>query len=287
MPATMADLQSKQNPNWCPGCGDYGIQVAIKQAIIGLGLETKDVMIVGGIGCGSKLPQWVNTYGFETLHGRLLPVASGAHLANTDLKVIGVGGDGDGYGIGMGHFVHTMRRNMNMCYFVQNNQTYGLTKGQMSPTTSKGTKTTSTPYGAIEEPVNPIHLALAMGATYIARGYAGDVPHLVSLMKGAIEHRGFAFIDVLQPCVTFNKVNTYAFFHQRVYKLEDEEGYKTDDKIEAWKHSAPWNDKIATGLFYKEDKPTYEDEEPGFAAGVLAKRTLGDADMAALMGQFT
>lgn len=283
----LKDLQSKQNPNWCPGCGDYGIQVSIKQALVELGLEKENVAIVGGIGCGSKLPQWVNVYGFETLHGRLLPVASGARLANHGLTVLGVGGDGDGYGIGMGHFVHTMRRNINMSYFVQNNQTYGLTKGQMSPTTEKGVLTTSTPYGAIEEPVNPIHLALAMGATYIARGYAGDVPHLVSLMKGAIEHKGFAFIDVLQPCVTFNKLNTYAFFHQRVYKLDTLEDYKTDDKVWAWEKAATWQDKIAIGLYYKEDKPTYEEAEPGLAAGPLAKRSLGDVNVKEMMAQFT
>lgn len=283
----LKDLQTRQNPVWCPGCGDFGIQVAIKQALIAAGVNQEDALIVGGIGCGSKLPQWVNVYGFETIHGRLIPVASGAHLANTNLKVIGVGGDGDGYGIGMGHFVHVMRRNYNMSYFVQNNQTYGLTKGQMSPTTERGTKTTSTPYGAIEEPVNPIHLALAMGATYVARGYAGDVPHLVQLMKDAINHKGFAFIDILQPCVTFNKVNTYAFFHQRVHKLDEIEGYSADDKVEAWKQAVPWQDKIAIGLFYKEDRPMYEEEEPGLAAGPLVKRELGNVDMKEVMGQFT
>lgn len=283
----LKDLQTKQNPNWCPGCGDYGIQVAVKQALVELGLERQNVVIVGGIGCGSKLPQWVNVYGFETLHGRLLPVASGARLANHELTVLGIGGDGDGYGIGMGHFVHSMRRNLDMSYFVQNNQTYGLTKGQMSPTTEKGVKTTSTPYGAIEEPVNPIHLALSMGATYIARGYAGDVPHLVSLMKGAIQHKGFAFIDVLQPCVTFNKLNTYAFFHQRVYKLDTVEDYKTDNKVMAWEKADTWSDKIAIGLFYKEEAPTYEEQEPGLAAGPLAKRELDNVDVKALMAQFT
>lgn len=265
----LKDLQTRENPNWCPGCGDYGIQAAVKGAIVKAGLKPHEIVIVSGIGCGSKLPHYVKTYGFEGLHGRPLPVATGIKLANPSLTVMAVGGDGDGYGLGMGHLIHSMRRNINITYIVQNNQIYGLTTGQTSPTSSKGTRTKSTPDGAIEIPVNPIELGLASGATYLARGYAGDLPHLTSLIAGALQHRGFALIDVFQPCKTFNKVNTYEFFGSRVYRLEDDKSFSVagpgDEKAicEAVKRGREWEKRIPIGLFYREDRATYEDEEPG------------------------
>lgn len=273
----MKDLQTRQNPNWCPGCGDYGIMAALKAALVELQLDMKNVVIVTGIGCGSKINHWVRCYGFEGLHGRPLPVATGVKLANPDLHVIVVGGDGDAYGLGMGHFIHSMRRNINLTYIVQDNQIYGLTTGQTSPTSSRGTRSKSTPFGAIEIPVNPIDLAFGAGATFIARGYAGDLKHLTSLIVQGIKHEGFSLIDTLQPCVSFNKVSTYEFFNKRVYKLEEDKSYKMpfidesglfDASIgDAMRRSREWEEKIPIGVFYKGFRPTYESAEIGLLEG--------------------
>ncbi|MBT3864966.1 2-oxoacid:ferredoxin oxidoreductase subunit beta [Candidatus Peregrinibacteria bacterium] len=269
------DLLTKDKPNWCPGCGDYGILTALKNVMVDLDLAPANTVVATGIGCGSKINHWVKCYGFEGLHGRPLPVASAVKLCNPDLNVVAVGGDGDGYGLGMGHFIHAMRRNLNMTYIVQDNQIYGLTTGQTSPTSDRGTVTKSTPSGAIELPVNPIELGFASGATYIARGYAGDLPHLTKLIADGISHKGFALIDVFQPCVTFNKINTYQFFQERVYKLEDDPTFKVAgpcgdkecDVCDAIARSREWGDKIPIGLFYKEDRATYESEEIGLKDG--------------------
>ena len=263
--ATLNDFTVKEKPQWCPGCGDYAINLAIKNALAQSGVEPHNAVLVSGIGCSGKMPHYVRSYGFESLHGRVIPPASGIHLANQELTVIGVGGDGDGYGIGMGHFIHVMRRNYDMTYIVHDNQVYGLTTGQTAPTTQKGMKTKSTPYGNLEEPVHPIPLALTMGATYVARGFAGDLAHLTSIIAGGIKHKEFALIDILQPCVTFNKLNTYEYWKQRVYKLE-EQGHNPSDHAKALeKANEDWKtnyDKIPIGLFFKEDKPTYESELP-------------------------
>ncbi|MBD3360893.1 2-oxoacid ferredoxin oxidoreductase [Candidatus Peregrinibacteria bacterium] len=264
---TLEDLETRQKPNWCPGCGNFGIQTAVKKAIVELDLPPENIVISTGIGCGSKLNQWVETYGFAGLHGRSLPVAMGVQLANPELVVLDASGDGDGYGIGMGHFINTMRRNLDITYIVQNNQLYGLTLGQVSPTSEKGMKSPSTPHGVIEEPVNPIRLALSSDCTFVARGFAGDIPHLTNLIIKGIKHKGFALIDVFQPCVTFNKINTYKFFRDRVYKLEEVEDYDTSDLVKAYEIAGEWGDKIPTGLFYKVDKPTYEDVDPALKDG--------------------
>jgi 2-oxoglutarate ferredoxin oxidoreductase subunit beta len=278
----MNDISTKEKPQWCPGCGNYGILTAVKNAITELALEAEEVVLVSGIGCGSKLPHYVNTYGFESLHGRSLPVASGIKLANHKLTVIAISGDGDGYGIGVQHFVHIARRNYDITYIVQNNGVYGLTTGQISPTGHKGMKTKSTPHGAIEIPFNPIAAAIANGATYVARGFAGDLKHLTELIKGGIKHRGFAFIDVFQPCVTFNTLNTYQWFQQRIYKL-DENGWKTNDKIKAlekaFEDSLTNYQKVPIGLFYKEERPTYEDELPQLKEKPLAHQDISNVDI--------
>src|ERR687886_157276 len=218
---TIKDFKGRADPDWCPGCGDFGVLHALKQAIADLGLYPHQVLTISGIGCSSNLPGYINTYGMHTLHGRALAVASGAALANHKLKIIVAGGDGDGYGIGGNHFLHTMRRNVDLTYIVMDNQIYGLTTGQVSPTSLKGMKTKSTPFGSVDNPVNPIPLAIAAGATYVARGYTGQVKHLVELIKGGIQHKGFALIDCFSPCVTFNRDNTHDFFKQRTYKLDD------------------------------------------------------------------
>lgn len=263
--ATLNDFTVKEKPQWCSGCGDFAINLAIKNALAQSGVEPHNAVLVSGIGCSGKMPHYVHAYGFESLHGRVIPPASGIRLANQELTVIGVGGDGDGYGIGMGHFIHVMRRNYDMTYIVHDNQVYGLTAGQTAPTTQKGMKTKSTPYGNLEEPVHPIPLALTMGATYVARGFAGELAHLTSIIVGGIKHKGFALIDVLQPCVTFNKLNTYEYWKQRCYKLE-ESGHDSSNHEKALeKANEDWKtnyEKIPIGLFYKEEKPTYESELP-------------------------
>ncbi len=255
----MGDLQTGHVPSWCPGCGDFGILNAIKKALVELQVPTEKAVLCSGIGCGSKLPHYVKAYGFESLHGRGLPVATGVKLANKELTVIAVAGDGDTYGIGMNHFVHSVRRNMDMTMIVQNNAVYGLTKGQYSPTSLKGIKTPSSPFGAIEAPVNPVAVALSMGGTYVARGYAFDAEQLKNLIAGAIRHKGFALVDALMPCMTFNKLNTLDYYKERVYRLEDS-GYVPDSRENAWKKAWEWGEKIPTGLFYREEKPVYEDE---------------------------
>lgn len=281
--AELKDLQTRKNPNWCPGCGDYGIQAALKQAIVNLVVDPKDVAISTGIGCGSKINQWVNTYGFAGLHGRSIPVAMGIKLANPELTVIDVSGDGDGYGIGMCHFINTMRRNLDLTYIVQNNQIYGLTLGQTSPTSEKGAKGPSTPHGVIEEPVNPIRLALSADCTFVARGFAGDIPHLTGLFEEAVKHRGFALIDVFQPCATFNKVNTHQFFRERVYKLDD---HDVTDLNKAFEIAGEWGDKIPIGVFYKVEKPIYEDGDVGLKSGNPVKADISDVDVQAVMESF-
>lgn len=257
---SVADFTTRELPNWCPGCGGFTINLAIKTALSDLGILQKDVVIVSGIGCGSKMPHFVNTYGFESLHGRGIAVASGIKLANPDLKVMVTAGDGDTYGIGGNHFMQIMRRNIDLTLVVENNAVYGLTKGQYSPTTRKGTKTPSSPFGSIEEPLNPIALAIVNGATYVARGYAHDAQHLTALLKGAITHKGFALVDILQPCASYNKVNSAEWYQKNIYKLE---GNDTSNKEEALKKAMEWDNGIPIGLFYKQTKQTYEEQALG------------------------
>jgi 2-oxoglutarate ferredoxin oxidoreductase subunit beta len=273
---TVKDFKGKADPDWCPGCGDFGVLTALKQALVELNLRPHQVMTISGIGCSSNLPGYVSTYGMHTLHGRALAVATGAQLANHDLKIIVTGGDGDGYGIGGNHFVHSMRRNVDLTYIVMNNQIYGLTTGQISPTSTKGMKTKSTPTGSVENPIFPVSLAIAAGATYVARGYTGQVKHLVDLIKGGIQHKGFALIDAFSPCVTFNLDNTHEFFKHRTKKLEDM-GHDPTDFTAAIQKSYEWGDEIPIGLFWKrEDLPSLDQLEPILdEGGPLAHRPLG------------
>ena len=275
---TVKDFKGKVDPDWCPGCGDFGVLAALKQAIVELGLQPHEVMTISGIGCSSNLPGYLNSYGMHTLHGRALAVATGAHLANHDLKIVVTGGDGDGYGIGGNHFVHSMRRNVDLTYLVMNNHVYGLTTGQLSPTSVKGMHTKSTPFGSVENPINPIPLALAAGATYVARGFTGQQKHLVELIKGGMQHKGFALIDIFSPCVTYNHDNSYEFFKQRTRKL-DEMGHQPTDFHGAMEKGFLWGEVIPIGLFWKrEDLPALDQLEPVLdEGGPLAHRPLGVA----------
>jgi len=270
----ISTYQSVVEPDWCPGCGDFGVLRALEVAAGRLGIEPKDLVVVSGIGCSSNLPGFIHAYGVHSLHGRAVAVATGVKLANHDLKVVITGGDGDGYGIGIGHFIHAMRRNLDLTYIVMNNQIYGLTTGQASPTTMKEVRTKSTPLGNVELPINPVALALVSGATYVSRGFSGENKHLADLIAGAIAHRGFSLVDVFSPCVTYNKVNTYDYFRKRVYKLEAEPGYEATDSRAALLKSFEWGDRIPLGLFYRDEQPTYEDQEPALRAGPLVRQEL-------------
>jgi 2-oxoglutarate ferredoxin oxidoreductase subunit beta len=245
---TLADLKGKVDPDWCPGCGDFGVLSAIQKALVELQIPNHNVVAVSGIGCSSNLPGFINTYGMHTLHGRALAVATGLKLANHELTVLVTGGDGDGFGIGGNHFVHT-------------------------PTSRIGMKTKSMPFGNIEAPVNPISLALAAGATFVARGYSGDQKHLTELIKRGIEHKGFSFLDVFSPCVTYNHDNTYQWYRPRVKKLEDDPTYDPSAWMAAMEKSLLWGEEIPIGRFFERtDAPSLNAAEPVLNDGPLVHR---------------
>ncbi|MFA6214834.1 MAG: thiamine pyrophosphate-dependent enzyme [Candidatus Micrarchaeia archaeon] len=282
--ATVTELNSGHPPNWCPGCGGFGILVALKGALAKLNIPPHETVVVSGIGCGGKIPHYVKTYGFEGLHGRSLPPATGIHLVNNRLTVIAVGGDGDGYGIGMGHFIHTMRRNLNICYIVQDNEIYGLTTGQTSPTTRKGIKTKSTPNGTIANEVKPLVMSLAAGATFVARGFSGDIPHLTDLIMQGISHRGVSHIDVLQPCVTWRKDLPYDLYQKMVYKLDAENHDSTS--LEAAMKKAQETERWPIGVFYNVPKPVYVDEIPFISESPLVKHDITNVDISKYIEEF-
>jgi len=269
------DFKGRVDPDWCPGCGDFGVLNALQRAVFELGIQPHQLLVVSGIGCSSNLPGYINAYGMHTLHGRSLPYATGAKLGNHEMTVIATGGDGDGYGIGCGHLMHTARRNIDITYIVMDNQIYGLTTGQISPTSRLDMKTKSTPMGNLESPLNPLTAAIMAGATYVARGFSGDPKHLTELMKGAIKHKGFALIDVFSPCVTFNHDNDYPFFKERVKRLEDV-GHDPSDWKSACERAMEWGDTLYTGLFFKTERPSLDGAEPVLQKGpALARRPLG------------
>jgi len=288
----LKDYASPVRPTWCPGCGDFGVLNALKRALVEVELAPHEVVIYTGIGCGSKLPDYMRVNGFTSLHGRPIPIAQGAHLANHGLKAIVVAGDGDTYGEAGNHLIHALRRNADITLMVQNNRVYGLTKGQYSPTSPKGfpTKTSPPPEGAIDRPVNPIALALAAGATFIGRSWSGDMKHLIDMMVRAIRHEGAALLDIFQPCVTFNRNYAYDFYRERVYKVQEEEGYDPSDREAAWRKAHEWGDRIPIGVIYQvEDQPTYEKQVPTLDAGPLVERefrTWTEEDYADLEAEF-
>ena len=272
------DYKGKVDPDWCAGCGDFGVLRGLQKACADLGIKPHNILTVSGIGCSSNFPGYFNAYGMHTLHGRALAVATGAQLANHELTVVATGGDGDGYGIGGNHFAHTARRNINMTYLVMNNQIYGLTTGQISPTSSTGMKTKSTPFGSVELPVNPITTAIMNGATFVARGYSGDGKQMVELIKKAIQHKGSSLVDIFSPCVTFNHDNDYNFFKPRIKRLEDENHDPSDWKT-ACEKALLWGDTIYTGLFLQKPSQSLDESEPVLdEGGPLAHRPLGLSD---------
>jgi 2-oxoglutarate ferredoxin oxidoreductase subunit beta len=272
---TLQEFEGPVSPDWCPGCGDFGVLKSLKEALVALGIPGHEVLVVSGIGCSSNLPGFIRAYGVHSLHGRALPVATGARLANHHLHVVAVGGDGDGFGIGLGHFIHAARRNLNLTYIVMNNEIYGLTTGQASPTTMLDVRTKTTPRGCAELPINPIALGIVSGATYVARAFSGDPKQMSRIIAGAIAHPGFALIDCMSPCVTYNKINTYPWFKERVYRVEDETEYNPCDLMQAMQKAYEWGDRIPLGLIFKAERPTYEESEPVFEHGPAVDQPVG------------
>lgn len=285
-PLKNADFNTTHFPTWCPGCGDFGIWTALKNALAAMDVKPSNVLIVYGIGCSGNMSSFVKAYGFHGLHGRALPAAIGAKLANKNLKVIVVGGDGDGYGEGGNHFIHALRGNVDITYIVHDNQVYGLTKGQMAPTTELGQPTSSTPEGAAEQALNPVALAIAAGGSFVSQGFAGDTAQLTQLIVDAVQHPGFSHVNVLQPCVTFNHHNTFSWFYKRVYKVEAVQ-HDFSNKYEAFARALEWGDKIPTGLLYREIRPTWVDRVHELEGEPLAARRIDTIDISKTLQSFT
>ena len=272
-------------PSWCPGCGNYMIRDALKKALEDLEIEPSKVVLVSGIGQAAKMPHYIGLNGFNGLHGRALPPAIGIKMSNKDLTVIVESGDGDTYGEGGNHFIHTIRRNVDIAHFVHNNQIYGLTKGQGSPTTALGQKTTLQFDGVKLNPINPLALSLTMGAGFVARGFSGDVKYLSNLMKEAILYRGYAHVDILQPCVVWNKVNTFKWYKDRIYKLDED--YDYTDFEAAYKKALEFGDRIPIGILYKVEKETYDQKFSFIENGKpLVKAELNPIDAQNLLEEF-
>lgn len=256
--ATMEDFKGGK-AWWCAGCGDFGVLNALQKACVNAGLEPHEVVLVSGIGCSGKITSHFRSYGFHGIHGRTLPIATGIKLANRELTVIAAGGDGDGYAIGLSHFIHAMRRNIDVTYVVMDNNIYGLTTGQTSPTSRKGFRTKTSPAGSVEEPVRPLELALASGISYLAQGFSGDVKQLTKLIEGGIKHKGFALINVFSPCVTFNKENTYDYYREHVINLDEDPGYDRSNRAAAMAKVIETGSMCRGLVFQDTERTSYDD----------------------------
>ncbi|MBE0427453.1 MAG: 2-oxoacid:ferredoxin oxidoreductase subunit beta [Nitrospirae bacterium] len=273
-----------QVPAWCPGCGNFGILKAFKEAVFELGIEPYQFIIVSGIGQAGKFPHYLRCNTFNGLHGRTLPVATGIKLSNHEMLVIAVAGDGDCYGEGCNHLIHAMRRNINVKLFVHDNQIYGLTKGQPSPTSMEGMITKNQPFGVFSEQLNPLALAIANDCSFVARGFSGDGEHLKTLIKEAVNHRGFTLVDILQPCVTFNRINTYEWYRKRVYHMETE--YDPGDRIEAFRKALEWGDRIPIGVIYKNDRQVLEERIPVIKDFSLVRQSFNRSKIETTLKEF-
>jgi len=278
------DLKTPKTNTWCPGCGNFGILMAFKKAIIDLDLEREEAVLVSGIGCHGKMVNYVNINGFHGIHGRVLPTAQGIKLVNPNLTVIGFAGDADQYNEGWGHFAHAIRTNIDMTLIVHDNMVLGLTTGQATSTSQPGFKSKSTPFGVIPPMLNPLAHALVSNGSFVARGFAGDMPHLKDLMVDAIKHKGFAFIDVFQPCVSFNYMNTYDWFRKRIYKLETE-NHDVTDREKALEKAFEWGDRIPIGILYKKERDTYLDNLPHLKDTHLTKVSKENVDITTTMNE--
>ncbi len=282
---TLQDYAESMPIAWCPGCGNFGILQAFRKAMVTLNLEPNQILMVSGIGQAPKLPHYTHGNVLNGLHGRAIPEASGAKIANPELTVIVIDGDGGAYGEGLNHTLAAMRRNIRMTYLVHNNQVYGLTKGQASPTSDLGFVTRTTPMGA-SQPLNPLTLALASDVSFLARGFAGDIDHLSALLQMAITHRGFALVDILQPCVSFNRKNTFQWYRERVYKLDDDKGYDPANRMKALTKAQEWGERIPIGLIYRQERPIYEEQFPALKEMPLVKHELNPLHFEGLLDEF-
>lgn len=279
----LADYHTSRFPTWCPGCGDFGIWGALKASFVKMNWEPHDFVVVFGIGCSGNMADFVKCYGFHALHGRAVPNAIGIKTANHKMPVVCVVGDGDCYGEGGNHLMHASRGNHDITVVVHDNRVYGLTTGQVAPTASYGFKSKSTPSGIIEVRINPLTLAITSGATFVAQGFAGDIGHLTDLLVRAYNHCGFSLVNVLQPCVTFNKINTYMYYREHTYKLDNL--HNPSDKIEALKKAVD-EEKLPLGILYKEERPTYQASLPQLSSNSLIEKTVKVRDLSPLYSEF-
>ena len=282
---TIEDYAAASAITWCPGCGNFGILRAMRQALVTLQLAPHQVLMVSGIGQAGKFPHYTRCHVLNELHGRPIPAAIAAKIVNPELTVIAISGDGDGYGEGGNHFINAVNRNVDMTYMVHNNQVYGLTKGQASPTSDLGFTTKLNPDGAWV-PLRPLAMAVALDGSFVARGFAGDPEHLAKLIQQGIQHKGFALIEVLQPCPSFNRRNTFQWYTQRVYKLEEETGYDPGDRVAALNKALEWGDRIPIGVIYRKERPTFEEYIGVAGKTPLVKQKIDPLQFAELINEF-
>ena len=274
----MATVQefNGQTPTWCPGCGDWAIGVAIKSAFSQLGLSPGSVFVTFDIGCSGNMNDVLNAYAMHTLHGRAIASAIGMKIGNHSMPTVVVGGDGGLYGEGGNHFLHACRGNHDITVIVHDNMVYGLTTGQVAPTAKQGYKSRSTPAGIIEVPVNPLALAISQGATFVSQTFAGDVTHVIATIKEAMQHKGFSLVNVLQPCVTFNKVNTYQYYLKKIYKLD--ESHDSSNLSSAMEKAfEPTQEKFPLGVLYKSERPAFHEMLPQLSDGPLVQNRRTDS----------
>jgi 2-oxoglutarate/2-oxoacid ferredoxin oxidoreductase subunit beta len=283
---SIQDYESPIENQWCPGCGNFGILQAVKKALVELKLKPHQVLFVSGIGQAGKFPHYLKCNLLNELHGRALPAAQAAKIVNPELTVIAVGGDGDGYGEGGNHWLGAMQRNVNMTYLVHDNQVYGLTKGQASPTATRGFISHTTPDGA-GEPLNPVAMAIAANASFVARSYAADTEHLSRMVTLAIRHKGFALIDIYQPCVSYNHINTYQFYKDHLYKLEGDNRYDPTDRAAAFRKALETGDKLPIGLFYRTERPVFEETLVAARGIPLVRQKLDPRGIERLLDEFS
>ena len=282
---SIKNYDSDSENKWCPGCGNFAILTSMKEAFVKLNLAPHEILIFSGIGQAAKTPHFLKCNMFHGLHGRALPAATGAKTANHNLTILVNSGDGDCYGEGGNHFINAIRRNIDITLLVHNNKVYGLTKGQASPTSDMHMVTRAQPQGVILEPLNPLTVALALKGSFIARGFSGRTDHLSMLIREGIKHKGFSLIDILQPCVSFNHVNTFEWYNERVYELE-KEGHRSSNYMDAISKAGEWGDHIPIGIFYKEDKPSFAERIPTLKESALIDRTYDPQKLKALLSQF-
>jgi 2-oxoglutarate ferredoxin oxidoreductase subunit beta len=289
--ATFEHLTPKYGFQWCPGCGNFGVLNTLKFMLVDQKMDPSQVVVVSDIGQAGKLPMWLNVYGFHGLHGRALPFAQGVKVANPALEVLAVAGDGGAYGEGMAHFVHACRRNVNLTYLVHDNATYALTTGQASPTSAKGTKTKSTPDGSLEPALNPLQIAIASGATFVARAFVGDQEHFQKILTAAVKHKGFAVIDILQPCVIWNSVQTWQSWEQQVYRIGAEHNARskaaaltlaeqTFQQTQSG-HTA----KLPIGILYQRTAPTFDEQVQAGLRHTLVEHDITSVNVQPLLDQ--